>query len=176
MNSVNLSISGMELSSFALNAFILITILLWGAWGIFDKKALESASPRDVFLILLLCDIPLVALAAAIAHLSGQSLTASGGTLFWTMLSALTMTASSVVYLIALEKSEASYVLGITASYPLMAQLTAIFFLGEPLVPARFAGSVLIVAGVTAVGISGRRSKSGAGRPAKRKRAALGRR
>jgi len=162
MTSANLSVASGAISPTGLIALVVTTILCWGAWGIFDKKALESASPRDVFLILLLCELPQIPVAAAILHYQGISSRGDLALLLWPALSALTMTASTIIYLMALKETEASYVLGITASYPLVVQLLAVPLVGEPLSAWRLVGAGLIAAGVFAIGFSDRGQQTNA--------------
>jgi drug/metabolite transporter (DMT)-like permease len=57
-------------------------------------------------------------------------------------------------YLVAMTRAEASFVLGITAAYPLIVQIFAYFFLHEALVPERLLGSLLVGIGVGLVGSS----------------------
>jgi len=166
MTSADLSVAAGAVSASGLITLMLTTILCWGAWGIFDKKALESGSPRDVFLILLLCELPQIPIAAAILHGQGLAWEPSWSQIMWPALSALTMTISTLVYLIALKEAEASYVLGITASYPLLVQLLAVYLVDEPLSLERLLGSLLIAGGVFSVGFSAR---SGTGEGSRRR-------
>lgn len=74
---------------------------------------------------------------------------------FWSGIGALTSFIAMVAYMVAMSMTEASFVLSITASYPLVMQLFATFFLGEQLVGMRMFGAALIGAGVFLVGYSG---------------------
>jgi drug/metabolite transporter (DMT)-like permease len=158
MRSVDLSVTAGAMSASAVTALVIVTILAWGAWGIFDKKALESGSPRDVFLILLLCELPQIPVAGAILYRLGLPWLPDWSLLLWPALSALTMTFSTLLYLMALKEAEASYVLGITASYPVLVQFMAVYIVGEPLNAAMLLGAILIAAGVFTVGFSDRRA------------------
>lgn len=163
MTSAILSVASGAISPSGLVALVVTTILCWGAWGIFDKKALESGSPKDVFLILLLCELPQIPIAAAILFGQGLAWEPSWPLIVWPALSALTMSISTLVYLMALKEAEASYVLGITASYPLLVQFFAVYLVDEPLGVPRLVGALLIAAGVFAVGFSAARHGSGKG-------------
>jgi len=142
-----------------LNILILITILCWGIWGIFDKKALDRASPQDVMLIMYLLYIPQMPVLFVLLNylVPGWHLTAE--LLFWTFLITFTYTVAMVAYLLAMSKAEASYVLGITASYPVVLQVLAVFLLNETLVVSRLLGSALIGLGVAAIGGSKKESR-----------------
>ncbi|MBY0360020.1 MAG: DMT family transporter [Candidatus Obscuribacterales bacterium] len=135
-----------------LNVLVLISLFCWGFWGISDKKALAHGSQFEVmlclyFLSLLL--IPPVVLSLNIVH-PGWSLPAD--LLFWTGLASLAYTGAIFSYLSAMSKTEASFVLGITASYPLVLQILAAVFLGEALVWQRLLGGLVIGAGIGMIG------------------------
>src|SRR4030095_5116992 len=141
-------------SSMSLDTLIIITISCWGIWGIFDKLALQSASHRDVLLMLFLLFLPQVPLVWLLVSATAPGWHPTADVLFWTGLAASAYTLSMVAYLAAMSKAEASYVLGITASYPLVLQLLAVALLGETLVVNRLLGAALIGAGVFAIGAS----------------------
>ena len=137
-----------------LNLLVLTTILCWGAWGIFDKKALERSSDRDVLLILYLIALPEIPILYLILNYSLPGWHLSWPIALWAGLGSVTSSLAMFAYLFAMSRAEASYVLGITASYPLIMQFLASAFLGEKLVVSRLIGSCLIGLGVAAVGQS----------------------
>ncbi len=142
-----------------LNLFIVITIFCWGIWGIADKKALQSASQIEVIVCLYIvtCAIVPGALAALCITMPGWQFTPA--VIFWTGVAALTYGSAIFAYMEAMNRTEASYVLGITASYPLILQFLATIFLNETLVPQRLVGAVVIVAGLVFVGGSGAKNE-----------------
>lgn len=138
-----------------LDLLVLVILFCWSIWGVFDKKALDSANYLDVLLILhllLLSQIPLLVVLCNIFnpgwHLNEQ-------VLFWSFLGSMSASIGTFAYLIAMAKAEASYVLGITAAYPLVMQILAYFMLSEAIVANRIFGSILIGFGVGAIGWSG---------------------
>lgn len=137
-----------------LNLLVLTTILCWGAWGIFDKKALETSSDRDVLLILYLIALPEIPILYLILNFTLPGWHLSWPVALWAGLGSITSSLAMFAYLFAMSRAEASYVLGITASYPLVMQFLASAFLGEKLIVSRLIGSCLIGLGVTAVGQS----------------------
>lgn len=131
-----------------LNSFIIISLVCWGFWGIADKKALSYGSQYEVILCLYALSflfIPLIAFILNIVH-PGWSL--SFEVMGWTGLAAFCYTIAIFSYLSAMSKTEASFVLGITASYPIVLQFLAAAFLGEQLVPQRILGGLVIGAGI----------------------------
>jgi drug/metabolite transporter (DMT)-like permease len=138
----------------SLDTLIIITISCWGIWGIFDKLALQTASHRDVLLMLFVLFVPQVPLVWLLVNATAPGWHPTWEVWFWTGLAASAYTLSMLAYLQAMSKAEASYVLGITASYPLVLQLLAVALLGEHLVVTRMLGAALIGAGVFAIGVS----------------------
>ncbi len=133
------------------NSLVLVSLLLWGAWGIFDKKALGYTQPIGQ-LAAVYSFSPLMAVfmvAVLSVFLPGWQL--SGHTLGYEFLAQLCYFVAVAAYLIAMSRGEASLILGATASYPVVAQVLAKFILGEPLVPARIIGCLVVVAGIVAI-------------------------
>lgn len=136
----------------SLNLSILVTLVCWGLWGIADKKALQGAKQFDVILCLYLCTVALVPFVGAWQIISTPGWRPDTQTLFWTGCAASTYLAAMFAYIEAMKRTEASYVLGITASYPLILQFLATLFLSEPLVPERLLGSAIIASGLILIG------------------------
>jgi drug/metabolite transporter (DMT)-like permease len=140
-----------------LNVLVLITILCWGIWGILDKKALEGSNSRDVMLMLYSTYVIQLPIFGIWLH-STLGWHLKPELFLWTGIAAVTYTIAAIAYLTAMDLSEASYVLGITASYPIILQFLAVLVLGEQLVTMRIFGAALIGAGVFAIGFSGGKS------------------
>jgi drug/metabolite transporter (DMT)-like permease len=138
----------------ALNTCILISLLCWGAWGIFDKLSLKYAPSTFVMLGLFAFSIPCAIGTVIWLNMHQPGWTVSPEILGWTFLGFFCYSAAMICYLKALNISEASYVLGATASYPVLLQFLSALFLGEALVPARLGGSLLVALGVTGIGAS----------------------
>lgn len=143
-----------------LNLVVAATIVCWGAWGIFDKKALETSSDRDVLLILYLLALPEIPAVFLYLNAAMPGWHLSAPVAFWSGLGSVTSSMSMFAYLFAMSRAEASYVLGITASYPLIMQFLAFAFLGEKLIMSRLIGGALIGVGVAAVGQSAKSHKA----------------
>jgi drug/metabolite transporter (DMT)-like permease len=138
----------------SLNLLVAVCLACWSTWGILDKKALQAAKHFDVLLfqhVIYLIEIP-ISYLVILALFHGFKMNPE--TWLWTGLGSCISSLASLCYLLALSKAEASYVLGITASYPIFVQFFACAFLGETLVNERLLGSILVVAGVTLIGSS----------------------
>lgn len=137
-----------------LNLLVAICLACWSTWGIFDKKALTAAKHLDILLlqhIVYLIEIPIMFLLI-IGVYHGYDINPQ--VWLWTGLASWISSTAMLFYLVAMSKAEASYVLGITASYPIFVQFFAHIFLGEALVNERLFGSILVVAGITLIGSS----------------------
>jgi drug/metabolite transporter (DMT)-like permease len=138
----------------ALNTCILVSLLCWGAWGIFDKIALQHAPESLVMLGLFAFSFPCAVITLILLNVYQPGWTVTPEIIFWTGLGFVSYGIAMICYLGALNITEASYVLGATASYPVILQFLSAYFLGEALVPARIGGSLLVAAGVTLIGTS----------------------
>ncbi|MBI5176045.1 MAG: DMT family transporter [Candidatus Melainabacteria bacterium] len=138
-----------------LNALISVCLLCWSTWGIFDKKALEAARHIDVLIfqhLFYVLEVPLIFLLLGYLYPQGWSI--SPPVWAWTLLGSGVSSLAMLFYLVAMSRAEASFVLGITAAYPLVVQIFALFLLHEALVAERVLGSLLIGLGVAFIGSS----------------------
>lgn len=138
-----------------LNGLVLACLICWGVWGIFDKKALERAPDWDVFMAMLLLELPQIPICYFLLNSLYPGWHIQPELWLWGGIGAILYGISMVAYLTALSRTEASYVLGFTAGYPLVAQILSITIMGEPLIMERVLGAVLISIGVFIIGGSG---------------------
>lgn len=151
------ALSGFADKGVYLNGLIFVTLMCWGIWGILDKKALEGVGSLDVLVRLYTAaaiQVPFI--LWWLNATSSQSQPVHTEVWFWTLAAALCQLLSLWSYLKAMSKTEASYVLGITAAYPVVLQFLAVPFLGEKLVLGRIIGAAAIALGVAAIGSSPR--------------------
>ncbi len=160
-------------AQWGLNGLVLICLACWGIWGIFDKKALDFASNRDVLFAMLVCQLPQVPLCWWMLNSFHPGWQVSGPLIYYCAIGAVIYVISMVSYVTAMSRAEAGYVLGFTAGYPLVAQLLAVFILGEKLVPGLMMGGALIAAGVFSVGLTGEKHKKTGDEPIDESQAAL---
>lgn len=140
-----------------MNSLVLVSLLFWGVWGIFDKKALAFTQPAGQLVVVYLLSPLFVVVTAALMtiYLPGWQLT--GHTMYWEFLASFASVVATAAYLVAMSRGEASLILGATASYPVVAQVLAYLMLGEQLVPIRVIGCLVVVAGVIALTTSSMR-------------------
>lgn len=146
-------------AQWGLNGLVLVCLACWGIWGIFDKKALHFASNRDVLFAMLVCQLPQVPLCLWMLNAFHPGWQASGPLIYYCAIGAVFYVISMISYVTAMSRAEAGFVLGFTAGYPLVAQILAVFILGEKLVPGLMFGGALIAAGVFSVGLTGEKQE-----------------
>lgn len=135
-------------------ALLLLTLLSWGIAGLFDKKALECGSPISIFLAFHLFNwlaVPILLLLLPMVYGTWQL---SSGVFLFEGLNAIAALLAYLTYFYAMKRTQASFILGITAGYPILSQLLAVPILGEQLSIGRLLASILVTAGVILIGYS----------------------
>lgn len=139
---------------------IMLTLFGWGVAGIFDKKAVHSSSARSAFICFHLFGIPVVAaLLLLLPYIYGDWHIAPQ-TVFWEGCNAIAALTAILCYFYAMSKAQASWVLGITAGYPIVGQLLATPLTGEPFSLSALIAAALVSVGVALIGSSGGYEKS----------------
>lgn len=146
-------------SDIVVNGMVVASLLFWGAWGIFDKKALSYTSPIGQLTAVYTFSPILAVVLACVLNCLEPGWTITSHTFYYEALGSLAYFVADLGYLMALVRGDASLIIGVTASYPVVAQLLANVMLGEQLVPARIIGCAVVVAGIIA--LSGNNGKFG---------------
>jgi transporter family protein len=125
-----------------------LTVLLWGLWGFLGKIALErNMAPRSVFLVEVLTS---VACAVVMLVVSSRQLPASAPASSWNMFAVASgagLALGLLCYYFALERSPASILVPLTATYPAVSVLLSYAFLHERPRASQWVGIVLVVVG-----------------------------
>lgn len=137
--------------SLLLDLLVLTCILSWGLRGIVDKRALERLPYNSLLLAVYSFYLPSAVVVYLILSATQPHWSLSVDVVAWTGLSAAAQFAAIVLYLIAMSRLEASFVIGLTAAYPLIMQVLAVPALGESLLGARLIGAVLIGIGIISI-------------------------
>jgi uncharacterized membrane protein len=132
---------------------IVVATLAWGLWGIFDKRALMGASPLVVLLVSAVLQGLMAVVYFVVLRVTETPLEISRESLLWTALSVVATTSATAAYLYALSQHEASYVLGVTAGYPVVMAIGAAVLLGEQITPLRGLGIALVSIGVYCISL-----------------------
>ena len=133
----------------SLYVFLGFTVLLWGSTPLFEKLALRGGSPS---VVLFLRTAFIAACMGAVVAATGQGRQLARlewRTILFSLLSGLTGGVLGLTaYFHALQKGQASLVVPLTATYPMVTVALSVLVLGEPITPVKVLGVVLIVAGV----------------------------
>lgn len=128
---------------------LFLSVLLWGTTPLFEKLALRGASPLAVLLVRTAFIATSVAGVAAATGQLGQVLRMDARTLLFTLLSGLTGGVLGLtVYFYALQRGQASVVVPLTSTYPLVTVVLSVLVLGERVTATNALGAAFIVAGV----------------------------
>jgi len=138
--------------------YALIAVLAWGLAPVFDKFLARELSPWTIVLVRSFVAMIIIAIyaisAGALTELrelpdkSAPLWMIVGGVLASALLGSLI---GQLAYYYAMAGADASRVVPITSTYPLIAAVAAIAIYREPLTPHKVAGALLIVAGVILV-------------------------
>ncbi len=129
--------------------FALLAALLWGITPIFEKLGLQKVNPlvattvrtlgiATILLLIMLFSGRLKQLAAV--DMASVVYLVIGGVLAGLL--------GVLAYFMALKHSPSTQVVPIAASYPLVAMVTSIIFLGEELTLSKGVGTLLVVLGI----------------------------
>ena len=138
--------------------YALITVLAWGLAPLFDKLLARELSPWTIVLIRTFAAMIIITIFA-IASGALQELRAlpEKGISVWVIVGAAVVSAllggliGQLAYYQALSMADASRVVPITSTYPLIAAIAAIAVYREPLTWPKIGGALLIVLGVVLV-------------------------
>jgi transporter family protein len=129
--------------------FILLTVLLWGIAPVFDKLGVAKVRPEVATAIrsftVLVCIAGYLA-ASGLARqvfsvdLRSAVMIAAGGIVAGLL--------AQVTYFYAMKAEQASWVVPMASSYPVVTLLVAVALLGERLSPAKVIGTLMVVAGL----------------------------
>jgi bacterial/archaeal transporter family protein len=131
---------------------LLATIILWGTAPIFDKAALRQADPmlgtilRGIFIGIIMF------FTLIFSGKTKQILLLSHRTIFYFLVSGIFAGILGVfTYFKLLQSGPTSKIVPLAATYPLITAILSVAVLGEQLTLTRFAGIILIVAGIMLV-------------------------
>jgi drug/metabolite transporter (DMT)-like permease len=136
-----------------LDGLILMALCCWGMCGIFEKKALGFGTNLEAILTLLLLNVIQTPILCLILSGSRPHWHLSCEGLLWSLALSITGTVANLAYLRAMSKSDASFVLGSTACYPVISLVMATLFLGEKFPILRLVGAAVVAAGVFAISL-----------------------
>jgi drug/metabolite transporter (DMT)-like permease len=152
-----------------LSIYVFFTLFCWAIWGIIDKKALSHAKQEDVMMRLYVLVYLWIPTNFFLLNYFEPGWKLNNNVIFWSGLASAAYLLALLAYLAAMNMSEASFVLGMTAAYPLVFQFLANAVLGEALVPERLVGALIIGAGLFLISTTGSGSTENKGQTPSRR-------
>ncbi len=135
-----------------LYGFAFATALLWGFAPVFDKMGLGKATPAAALSVrTITVAVGLIAfllMSGGWKQVSSLDHKTIGYIAFGALAGGLL---GQLTYYYALKLGDASRVVPLAATYPLVAALVSIIFLKEPVTPGKVIGAIFIVLGVLAI-------------------------
>ncbi|MBI5208957.1 MAG: EamA family transporter [Elusimicrobia bacterium] len=129
--------------------FLALAIVFWGSGAIFDKLSLRHFSATDAFFVRMAVMVVLLLVPLSLRwNLTCAALTAGKTGVFWVGASAFVTMAGVYFYLIAMSGAEASKIVPLSSTYPLVTFLLAVVFLGEGFAWNRLLGTFFVSVGV----------------------------
>jgi transporter family protein len=130
-------------------ALISSIIVLWGIWGFLGKVALvRKMPPLFVFVAEVAVGFAIGAVLVAFLLAQGQPLLSQRPWNLYGVLSGAALAVGLLLYYLALEHSQASVLVPVTATYPVVSVLLSVAFLSERPTMAQWGGVVLVVMGL----------------------------
>jgi uncharacterized membrane protein len=136
--------------------YLIVTILGWGFWSFFDKKALLYMSPAKMYFfscIVGIFELPLWYYIIKKEGKPGESIFTTNG-LTWFFLAVSATTIASYCYLYVLRLSHAGWVSSISSLYLLITFFLSVMFLKEPITVYKLIGVVLMIVGAGLLGFN----------------------
>lgn len=130
--------------------YLTSAIIAWGLGAIFDKLVLKYVSPTHAFYLRLFIMIILffIILSFRIPTLIDEIKKTPYQAYIYTFLGVFMAMAGVFTYLKAMKGEEASRIVPISSTYPLITLIFAVVFLGETFTLLKFMGTLLIISGI----------------------------
>lgn len=130
--------------------YIILAILLWGIGPIFDKLTLKYLNPTSAFLgrtfVMVILFIPLLLFRFSSTY--SDLISSSKNVWLYLFMSVTTAMAGVYFYLKAMNFNEASKIVPLSSTYPLITMILSFFFLGEGITLNKIIGTILISIGI----------------------------
>ncbi len=130
--------------------YLSVSIICWGLGAVFDKMVLKHISSSEAFYLRLFVMIILFVLILSFrVHLTFQDIrNAPFGAYLYTFLGVLMAMSGVFAYLKAMSAEEASKIVPLSSTYPVLTLILSVLFLGESFTLTKLIGTLLVVGGV----------------------------
>lgn len=129
------------------NVWIMLAVLGWGVWALFEKLAVRSMSP----LLIQLTSAYIYSAFAPVMYLAMKAGKSSfewnAMGIFWTLLASLAAILANYAFLFAVENRPVNEVMAYTQTYPALSFLLCWAVLGEAFTFTKVVGIVMLVMG-----------------------------
>ena len=129
--------------------YLIIAVISWGLGAIFDKITLKYLDATSSFygrtFVMLIFFVILLSTRFSKTFFAIKS---SPKSLIYLSLSVLVTMFGVFAYLKAMSYDEASRIVPLSSTYPLITFLVAVFFLGESFTISKFLGTILVIIGI----------------------------
>jgi len=117
-----------------------VTLILWGVWGLFQKLATNHMAPRDVYLVAV---VGMIAVALVVLATSDSPLQLNARGMSLALLAGICSSLGGFLFLHAVSRGKASIVIPFTALYPLVTIILSFTVLNETISAKQGMGIVL---------------------------------
>lgn len=124
----------------------LLTVLLWGAWGLQSKLVVDRISPWMNQILFPLGLVPVMVAMTLSKRFSGGNDTRAGS--FWAFVTGILGGVGNIAFYLALLGGKVSVVVPLTGLFPLVTVAAARVFLKERINRKQFAGLVVAAAAI----------------------------
>ncbi len=117
-----------------------VTLLLWGLWGMFQKLATDHMPPRNVYLFAV---AGMIAVALSVLATSDFPIQVNMRGILFAVIGGICSSLGGVLFLFAVSRGKASIVIPFTALYPLVTIILSFIILSETITVRQGIGIVL---------------------------------
>jgi transporter family protein len=117
-----------------------VTLLLWGVWGLFQKLATNQMPPRNVYLAAV---VGMIVVALVVLATSNSPLQMNARGIFFAFLAGICSSLGGFLFLHAVSRGKASIVIPFTALYPLVTIILSFTILNETITAKQGMGIAL---------------------------------
>jgi transporter family protein len=117
-----------------------VTLLLWGLWGLFQKLATNQMPPRNVYLVAV---VGMIVVALSVLATSDFPLPMNAKGVFFAFIAGTCSSLGGLLFLHAVSRGKASVVIPFTALYPLVTIILSFIILNETITARQGIGIVL---------------------------------
>ena len=128
---------------------IVICILCWGAWAVFEKQGTRHVSPLMMQIIGAYVYSAIAPIAFLYMKATGQQSTWNIPGVAWTAGACGLAAIASLAFTTAIQRAQVHLVVGFSSVYPILTFILCAIFLGEPVTWLKLVGIATICFGVT---------------------------